>query len=453
MSEVMSEVLGNSHGGSVPHLSERAVSLGNTGASLQMGLGVLGAVALSVGILVGLNGWLDVDPTFFWRSYLVSFCFILSMSLGGLFFVFVQHLTRAGWSVAVRRPAEILASNLRWIWLLWVVPFGWLFLKGQSGVLWPWSNPAEMKLHNPAEWHIIEKKIGYFSLFGLFDGDFFWARAIAYFAVWAFLAHYFLSRSLRLGATGDRRIIGSMQKVAAPAAILFALSVSFAAFDWIMSLSPAWFSTMFGVYFFTGCCTLGFAAIIVTCTQLQASGALVGVITKEHYQDLGKLLFAFGMVFWAYIGFSQYMLIWYANIPEETTWFLPRQAGGWGMLSFALLFGHFVIPFLGLISKWPKRNTAVLTFAALWMAAFGWLDLYWLIMPVVPTDVGTFTRISDFYAAHAGDTTRLLHPLHFCLLLGMVGLFGYFTLGALRKLPLVCERDPRLGDSLRFENI
>ncbi|MFO0828054.1 MAG: hypothetical protein U0572_07875 [Phycisphaerales bacterium] len=445
--------MSDAHATTAPRLSPRAISLGDIGGSVQSGLGVIGAGALAVGILVGFNGWLDVSPTFFWRSYLVAFCFVLSMSLGGLFFVFVQHLTRAGWSVAVRRPAEVLASNLRWLWLLWVVPFGWLFMKGQAGVLWSWADPAAMQANDPAQWHLVEKKIGYFSLFGLFHGDFFWARAILYFAIWAGLAQFFLVRSLRLGATGDRGNVATMQKVAAPAAILFALSITFAAFDWIMSISPAWFSTMFGVYFFCGCCTLGFAALIVTCTRLQAAGAMEGVITKEHYQDLGKLLFAFGMVFWAYIGFSQYMLIWYANIPEETAWFLPRQAGGWGMLSLALLFGHFIVPFVGLISKWPKRMPGVLTFGAAWMAVFGYIDLYWLIMPVIPNDLEKYKTFTEFMTAHAGDSTHLLHPLNLCLVIGMLGLYGYFTLAALRKLPLVCEKDPRLAESLRFENM
>ncbi|MBL9150255.1 MAG: quinol:cytochrome C oxidoreductase [Phycisphaerae bacterium] len=427
--------------------------LGDIGASLQLGLGILGAGCLALGLLIGLNGWMGVSEDFFWRSYLVSFCFVLAISLGGLFFVFVQHLTRAGWSVVVRRPAELLASNLRWIWALWIIPFGWLWFRGKAGLLWPWADPATMKNNNIAEWHLIEKKIGYFSLFGLFDGDFFWARAIAYFAIWAFLAHVFLNRSLRLGATGDRNNIAFMQKFAAPAAILFALSVTFASFDWIMSLSPAWFSTMFGVYFFCGCATAGFAGLILLCVRLQSVGALTHAITTEHYQDMGKLLFAFGMVFWAYIGFSQYMLIWYANVPEETTWFLARQVGGWGPFSLVLLFGHFIIPFIGFISRWPKRMPLVLSLGAIWMLAFAWLDLYWLIMPRIPHDLTQFERFSEAFAEFSDTSTHFFTPINFILLAGMVGLFGFCTLRSCRAYPLVCERDPRLGESLHFENM
>jgi hypothetical protein len=220
-----------------------------------------------------------------------------------------------------------------------------------------------------------------------------------------------------------------------------------------MSISPAWFSTMFGVYFFCGCCTAGFAGIIVFCSRLDAAGALHGVISREHYQDMGKLLWAFGVVFWAYIGFSQYMLIWYANIPEETMWFLPRSVGAFGWLSLALLFGHFVIPFLAFISKWPKRMPGVLTLGAVWMLAMAWVDLYWLIMPVIPHEAVSVKTFSEFRDRYGDAPLNLVHPLHLVLLMGMLGLFGFFTLGAMRRLPLVCERDPRLAESLRFENI
>lgn len=432
-------------------LGKMNTQLGDSGKSLQMGTGVLFAVG--IGGAVAMLATDNVDPGFFWKAYLQNVIFVIAISLGGLFFTFVQHLTRAGWSVAVRRPAEVLASNLRWIWVLFL-PIAFLYFKGQGFHIWPWADMETMRSHSPAEADLVTKKLGYFTQFGLFHGDFFWIRAVAYFVVWGLLAQFFYSGSLKVGASGDIRISAKMQKWAGPAAILFALSSTFAAFDWMMSISPAWFSTMFGVYFFTGCCTVGFSALILTCVLIQSTGALKGVISAEHYQDLGKLLFAFGMVFWAYIGFSQYMLIWYANIPEETGWFLARQIGDWVWLSVFLLVGHFVFPFLAFISKWPKRLPNVLAFGAMWMLLVGWFDLYWLIHPEVPAAIGTVNRYSELATAFPEHThTHLLHPVSWLLLAGMLGLYAMMTIRELRRTPLVCAKDPRVGESLAFENM
>ncbi len=431
------------HGGS-PDLSNRNTTIGVSVSSLQAPLGIVGILCIGGAAALALTG--NVEQSFFWKSYLHSVIFLFAIALGGLFFTFVQHLTRAGWSVAVRRPAEVLASNLRWLWLLFVIPFGILWLQNKAGLVWEWADMQTFAANKPDEAHLVEGKIGFL------NATFFWIRAAAYFIVWAGLAHFYYSGSLRLGASGDIRESKRMQLVAGPAAILFGVSISFAAIDWMMSISPAWFSTMFGVYFFAGCCTVGFAALIITCVAIQSTGALRGVITLEHYQDMGKLLFAFGMVFWAYIAYSQYMLIWYANIPEETGWFLARQIGDWRWFSLFLLFGHFIIPFLCFISKWPKRMPTVLALGALWMLLLGWLDLYWLIHPEVPTDIATIKNYVDLQAKYADASTHILQPVNWLLLVGMLGLFASVTISQLRKHPLLCVKDPRIGESLRFEN-
>ncbi|MBL9121425.1 MAG: quinol:cytochrome C oxidoreductase [Phycisphaerae bacterium] len=444
--------MSHAHSGAELKLGKHNIELGGPAASLQMAMSVLFAVGIGGAVAMLSTG--NVESEFFWKSYLQNVIFVIAISLGGLFFVFVQHLTRAGWSVAVRRPAEILAANLRWIWVLFL-PIAYLyFAKGQGAQIWPWADMATMRSHAPAEADLVQKKLGFFSQFGLFNGDFFWIRTVAYFVIWGALAHFFYSGSLKLGASGDANITRRMQLVAAPAAILFALSATFAAFDWMMSISPAWFSTMFGVYFFCGCCTVGFAALILTCVMIQSTGAMKGVITEEHYQDLGKLLFAFGMVFWAYIGFSQYMLIWYANLPEETGWFIARQIGDWVWVSVFLLAGHFIIPFLAFISKWPKRMPMVLAAGAAWMLFVGWIDLYWLIHPEVPVGLGAVKRYAELETAFPEHTkTHLLQPTNWLLLAGMVGLYGMMTIRELRRAPLVCVKDPRVGESLGFENM
>lgn len=409
-----------------------------------LGVGIVGMLA-SIGLaLMSSEG----GVVRFSKAYLVSFVFVLSIALGGFFFVFIQHLTRAGWSVAVRRPAEALAANLRWLWVFFLPVLG-LILTGRFSEIYHWADLHHLEQAGgamAAEAAIIAKKQAYLNV------PFFLIRAAIYFVVWAFLGWFFWRGSVSQDSTGDVRLTQRMQTLAAPTAIVFALTISFASFDWMMSLNPTWFSTMFGVYFFAACCTGGFAGLIVLCVLLQRSGRLVGIVTPEHYQDLGKLLFAFGMVFWAYIAFSQYMLIWYANLPEETTFWLARQAGGWLWVSVFLLMGHFVVPFVVLISKHPKRSR-FLVIGAIWMMAFAWLDLYWLIMPAVPESLASMPTYEAFAAETADTSTHLLDPLNWTLLASFLGFLFAFTARQLRSAALVPIKDPRLRESLAFENM
>ncbi len=162
--------------------------------------------------------------------------------------------------------------------------------------------------------------------------------------------------------------------------IVLALTTSLAAFDWLMSLDPHWSSTIFGVYFWAGALVSSLAALILTVLGLRGIGLLRETITTEHLHDLGKLLFGF-VIFWAYIAFCQYFLIWYANIPEETRWYVTRRTGVWNTLSWSLLFGHFLVPFTLLLFRSVKRDPFWLGFVAMWILAFHYIDLYWLIMP------------------------------------------------------------------------
>jgi hypothetical protein len=435
-----------SHVNATADLSERNVELGSTGSVPAAACLAVGVIGLAIAFLFPILSIGDTSWDSFWRSWLQTWIFVLQIPLGAFFFVFIQHLTRAGWSVAVRRPAEVIASNLNWLWIGFL-PIAALFFTGDSFALFPWSDMSALAAVAPEEAHLVEGKAAYLNM------PFFMVRAVIYFIVWAVLANYFLRGSIRQGHEHGDKATLAMQKVSAPAAILFGLTTTFAAFDWIMTLSPAWFSTMFGVYFFAGCATCGFSGIIVTCILLQRSGRMVDLITNEHYQDMGKLLFGLGMVFWAYIGFSQYMLIWYANIPEETGWFLARQFGGWGWFSAWLLFGHFCIPFVFLISKHPKRNWRTLVFAAVWMLFFGWFDMYWLVMPIIPHDLATFTTYDAASEAYAHVGTGLLNPPNWFLLAGMLGIFSWITIARLRSHPLICKSDPWIKDSLTFENM
>ena len=224
-----------------------------------------------------------------------------------------------------------------------------------------------------------------------------------------------------------------MEKLSAVALILFGLSVTFAAFDWLMSLEPHWFSTIYGLYFFAGAVVAFFAAIILAALALQRGGWLAQSITTEHYHELGKLLFGF-IVFWGYMAFSQYMLIWYANIPEETGWYVDRQTGPWTAVSLVLLFGHLLIPFFGLLSREVKRRRILLGAWAAWMLVIHWVDLYWLIMPT-------------FAPGHLP-----FGPTDLCCMIAVGGPFLAGLLWSARGRALLPMKDPRLDESLAFEN-
>jgi hypothetical protein len=228
----------------------------------------------------------------------------------------------------------------------------------------------------------------------------------------------------------------SMRNISGPAMIVFALTLTFCAFDLYMSVDAKWFSTMFGVYYFASCFQGINAALVLVLMFLQGSGRLKSSVTVHHFHDLGKMLFAF-TIFWAYIGFSQFMLIWYANIPEETLWFKHRFFEGWGTLAWTLLFGHFVIPFFGLLSRHVKRNRKALAFWCCWQLFMIYLDMYWLIMP-------------EESRPYAGLNFQLIDVACW---LGVVGVFVAGLAYRARGVDLVATKDPRLPKALSFENI
>ena len=418
-------------------------------------LGPLGGKVMQFAAIVGIAGVvvsavmafiIEDGAAQFFKSYLLAFCFVVSIALGALFFAFLQHATRAGWSVTVRRIAEGFSANLIWIWVLFL-PIFILVLIGQGDVLYKWMDPAVVDPDSDKYDSVVAHKEIYLNT------GFFLVRNVIYFAAWALLGWYFLSRSVAQDETGDPELTSRMQARSYPAALLFAVTVTFASFDWIMSLAPHWFSTIFGVYFFAGCACAAFSVMILSMYFLQQSGRLRNAITVEHYHDMGKMLFAFGIVFWAYIAFSQYMLIWYANIPETTGWYIARQLGGWSWFSIFLLVGHFIGPFLILISRHPKRNPRLLAIGAAWMLFMHVIDLYYLIMPPKPeaemAAAETYTELADSFA----DMGVGWHLMDLTTLVGLGGLFLAGTCYLMRDKSLLCEKDPRLSEALAFENM
>lgn len=359
-------------------------------------------------------------------AYLIAFCFYATISLGALFFVLILHLTRAGWGVSVRRIAELLAMNL--------IPLLLLFLPilipvlMQYKTIYIWNGTVENSL--------IQAKQAYL------NSGFFGIRNIAYFAIWGLMALFYYRSSVAQDESGDKKLTSKMQAVSAPLMILFAATIVFSSFDWEMSLQPEWFSTMFPVYIFAGAALGCLSTLILISFLLQRSGRLTEDITVENYHDLSKLAFGF-VVFWGYIAFSQYMLIWYANIPEETFWYKIRQENGWEIFSLILIAGHIFIPMLAIMARTVRRNRAYMFGAAIYLLAMHYLDHFWIIMPA-------FTSMSEAEGALTLNFANVA-----CCLLCLVGVGGLYVAsfcwlaGSRALIPM---KDPRLVESLNYTN-
>ena len=323
---------------------------------------VLAAVGGGVAIFFGLES--GMPATIFFHAYLVAFVFYLTITLGSLFFVLLHHLSRAGWSVTLRRLAEALSGNVALMAILF------LPLAFNLQQIYPWADkPAAARpppVANRMPTAGVPASAGSQDELRLKPGlrpaghdvwltpRRFNGRFVIYFVIWGFLAWYFRGHSILQDSTGSAGLSKSMERLSAPGMILFAFTITLAAVDLIMSLNPHWYSTMIGVYLFADAVLSSLVVLTLLALWLQSQGLLRGVVTVEHYHDLGKLTFAF-VFFWAYIAFSQYMLIWYANMPEETQFYMMRQIGPWAGISLALIVVHFVLPFLGLMSKHVKR--------------------------------------------------------------------------------------------------
>ncbi|HTE53356.1 MAG TPA: hypothetical protein VK698_21020 [Kofleriaceae bacterium] len=392
--------------------------LGPAAARLK-GLGLTaGVVCLVIAIVWGVA--LGDDMRRFFHSYLFAFTYFLSFALGALFYVIIHHLVGATWSVTSRRLAEIVTGAFPALFVIMLGLAVPLLLGSKSLYLW-------MDHDVVASDHILHAKAGYL------NAPFFAIRMLIYFAVWIGLSRYFMKGSVDQDQSGDPAISQRLRARSGPATIAYALTTAWAGFDLLMSLYPHWFSTIFGVYYFAGCAISVYCILALMSFALQRSGRLVSAISVEHYHDMGKMANAFTL-FWAYIGFSQFMLIWAANIPEESTFFRPRMFTEWKWMSLALILLHFVVPFVGMMSRHVKRNPPFLAAWAVYMLMVHALDLFWIVMPAYSPD------------------KMVVHPMDFLCLVGVGGLCLFGALAAAGNVKLLAVRDPRLEASLRFVN-
>ncbi len=378
---------------------------------------------LAIGALLSALTWFagDAGRVRFGFAWLWGFTFVWSVALGSLFFIALHHLAHAVWSVVVRRVAEMLAAPM-WLLGLLFVPVLLFALWNDQFQLFPWLDAATVEQD-----HLLQGKTPYLNYT-------FWAiRAVAFFALWIGFTRFFVGRSLAQDrGAGGAASTARMRTLSAPFMLLFAGSMTFAGIDWMMSLEPHWFSTIFGVYLFAGMVLSSLAAITLVTIWLMKSGRLEPeLITRHHIYNLGALQFTF-VCFWAYIAFSQYMLIWYANMPEETFYLAHRLEGNWLGVSAALALVRFAIPFMALLSQRAKMNTTILIWVSVLMLGGQLLDLYWLIMP-------------QFHVEGPILGWQELGPL-----LLMLGAIGLCTARFVKRHSPLATGDPLLAESRKF---
>jgi len=378
---------------------------------VPMAVGIAGLAAAGV-------AWV-IDAQQFYFSYLVAWFSCLVITIGALFVVVIHHLTRARWSVVILRIAESLTWGFPLLAVL-SIPV----LLGMHD-LFHWTHPDVM---DPANAHfdpVLKGKEAYL------NAPFFLIRVVAYFVVWTVLSLLLYRSSLRQDLDADPAIPLRQRKISAAGLVLLAVTTAFASYDFLMSLSPHWFSTIFGVYVFGAAFSTAHALIALVAILIQRRDGLTDVITREHYHDLGKMMFGF-TIFWAYIAYSQYMLIWYGNLPEETIWYRVRLENGWEVHSAILLLFHFVVPFWVLLTQSSKRNRAIMAFMAVWFVVMNWFDMHWIAMPVL-------------HPEQAG----IQWPSLACFV-GLSGIWLGVCLYRLSRHSLVAQNAPNLARSIAF---
>ena len=310
---------------------------------------------MAVGLASFLAG-VATNPDRVWHAYLLNHTLFMGLGFGGLFFLVIHYLSSSGWAIAVRRIPEAFASYLVGAFAFTVIMFFGL------SKIYPWTN-HEMMISD----HMLHHKAAYFST------SFFVARIVIFFCLVLFFVKKMLSISLNQDQVGGIEGLNQQKKLSAAFLVVFAPLFTMFAIDTLKSLDPKWFSTIYGVYVFIGFVQATMAMMILVIRALQHHGYMEQV-TDDHFHDLGKYLFGFS-IFWAYIGVSQYLLIWYANLPEETGFYLARQKGQWTALSISLPVLRFALPFLLLLPRAAKRCGTYLSFVSVIVLIGAWVDL------------------------------------------------------------------------------
>ncbi len=385
-------------------------------------VGVLGVAAGLVGLVLSANA----DQ--FFRSWLIGFLFILSFALGSLALLMLQHLSGGQWGLVSRRIFEAASRTLPLVALAFIpILFGMRPL-----FLWARTEAVETD-------RILQMKAPYLNV------PFFTVRAVIYFAFWMLLV-FLLNKWSAAQDRGETAMTPAdsvrFRKVSAPGLLFLVLTVTFASVDWMMSVDPHWYSTIFGLLTVASQGLSALALTIAVLAVLAPTGALAPVLGPRHFHDLGKLLLAFVML-WAYLSFSQFLIIWSGNLAEEIPWYLQRIRGSWGAIAILLVVGHFALPFALLLSRDLKRHGKLLSRVAMIVIAMRLVDLIWLISP-------SFGAHGPAGEGHTGFSIPI-HWMDIAIPLGLAGLWLFLFARQLRSRPLLPVNDPYFKEAFAHE--
>jgi hypothetical protein len=403
----------------------------------SMALLVIGGIGLAITAAAGFGMGFARHAL---AVYHIGVMAALAICLGSLFWVMVFHLTGAGWSVTLRRQFENLMSLTPIVAAMAVVTLVIEMFSG--GMLFAWMRPE-----NRADILLAHKS-------AYLNPMFFMIRAAIYVLAWSYLSWRLTRYSTEQDRTADRWLTNRARFTSSWGMLVFALTVAFAAFDWLMSMDYRFFSTMWGVYFFAGAIYSAIPAVVLMLAWLKRRQRLTGLVTEEHAHDLGKLMFGF-TVFWAYIAFGQYFLIWYANIPEETQFYIVRKWGAWRNLSILLVVGHFILPFYIMLWLFVRRTWKMLALMAVWAIFMEVVDMYWIIRPFVYGDL-----LGQYLDEVTRGVTPTVDPIRLPSMLwldiaGVVGPLGLLFGLYFRRMaagPLIPINDPRLPEAIHHRN-
>ncbi|MGD1155289.1 MAG: hypothetical protein ABSA41_05610 [Terriglobia bacterium] len=384
----------------------------NTAETLQPGIERLGKTALVVGVAAlvlcvaaGLR-----SPTQFLRSYLLAFVFWIGLPLGCSAILMLHHMVGGTWGFPLRR---LLESGTKTLWLMALLILPILF---RLPALYSWADPSKVRV-DP----LLQYKHPYLNV------PFFIARTIIYFAAWLLLAYFLNKWSRQQDETGEPDLTRRLRSLSGPGLVIYGLTVTFASVDWVMSLEASWFSTIYGMIFMVTEALAAMALVTLTVILLSRQKSLAKLISPRVLNDYGNLLLTFTML-WAYLSFSQYLIIWAGNLQEEIPWYLSRAQGGWAWVALGLIVFHFAVPFLLLLSRFVKRRAQILGWVAAGLIVMSVVDMYWLTVPAFER-AGPEFHLTDWLA-----------------ILGVGGLWLWRFAAQLKGRPLLQLHDPRLKE-------
>jgi hypothetical protein len=382
----------------------------NSMGSLQSGLNRLQKSSLAVGLaaLVLCVAGAFNSPTQFFRSYLLAFVFWVGVALGCSAILMLHHMVGGRWGFPLRRCLE---AGTRTLYLMAVLAVPVLF---GLRLLYSWADPEKVKL-DP----VLQYKAPYLNV------PFFISRTVIYFIAWIALAYFLNKWSLEQDATANPDLTKRLQSLSGPGMLIYGLTVTYASVDWVMSLEPRWFSTIYGMIFMVTQALAAMSIVTIAVILLSTQKPLSELVTKRVLNDYGNLLLTFTML-WAYLSFSQYLIIWSGNLQDEIPWYVSRASGGWAWVAMALIVFHFAVPFLLLLSRFVTRRTLWLGAVAAIQIVMSVIDIFWLTVPA-------FERSGPQF-----------HWMDWLAIVGIGGVWLWRFTASLKSRPLLPLHEPQM---------